>query len=304
MGVQPYHGPKEGTMGYSLDGGHNWKPFSFGGAAAAGGRRGGGGGGGPLTLFHSTRICANDGNDPEKHGVSKPICVGPTPPRPCAGSRRTEPPLCRPSPSRPPRKPAVCAEGRTAARSGKSARPASAPARASGRSARAPLPDRSRPSVAVHPRQPLPGEVPAGRVQRPHDGFQMPIQSQGKPGVLRVGYVATAPHFRCIAALDSYSQQATKHVRFLYVFARRQFPRNEPEVRVARFDRLMEVSAGRVHGPSSRNWSLLTTFSPVPSSSFEPPPVSCVAPVERPSVCTAEPVPRLAGSSVCRSHRK
>ena len=45
-GVQPYHGPKEGTMGYSLDGGHNWKPFSFGGAPAAGGRRGGGGGGG------------------------------------------------------------------------------------------------------------------------------------------------------------------------------------------------------------------------------------------------------------------
>jgi photosystem II stability/assembly factor-like uncharacterized protein len=46
MGVQPYHGPKEGTMGYSLDGGHNWKPFSLGDAAAAGGRRGGGGGGG------------------------------------------------------------------------------------------------------------------------------------------------------------------------------------------------------------------------------------------------------------------
>jgi len=46
-GVQPYHGPKEGTMGYSLDGGYNWKPFSFGEAAAAGvGRRGGGGGGG------------------------------------------------------------------------------------------------------------------------------------------------------------------------------------------------------------------------------------------------------------------
>jgi photosystem II stability/assembly factor-like uncharacterized protein len=43
MGVQPYHGPKEGTMGYSLDGGHNWKPFSFGEAADAGGRRGGGG---------------------------------------------------------------------------------------------------------------------------------------------------------------------------------------------------------------------------------------------------------------------
>jgi len=47
IGVTPYHGPKEGTMGYSLDGGYNWKPFSFGGdAAAAGGRRGGGGGGG------------------------------------------------------------------------------------------------------------------------------------------------------------------------------------------------------------------------------------------------------------------
>jgi len=46
MGVLPYHGPREGTMGYSLDGGHNWKPFSLGDAAAAGGRRGGGGGGG------------------------------------------------------------------------------------------------------------------------------------------------------------------------------------------------------------------------------------------------------------------
>jgi hypothetical protein len=46
MGVLPYHGPKEGTMGYSLDGGHNWKPFTLGEAAAAGGRRGGGGGGG------------------------------------------------------------------------------------------------------------------------------------------------------------------------------------------------------------------------------------------------------------------
>jgi photosystem II stability/assembly factor-like uncharacterized protein len=44
QGVTPYHGPKEGTMGYSLDGGHNWKPFSFGEAADAGGRRGGGGG--------------------------------------------------------------------------------------------------------------------------------------------------------------------------------------------------------------------------------------------------------------------
>jgi hypothetical protein len=46
IGVTPYHGPKEGTMGYSLDGGYNWKPFSLGDAAAAGGRRGGGGGGG------------------------------------------------------------------------------------------------------------------------------------------------------------------------------------------------------------------------------------------------------------------
>jgi len=45
-GVRPYHGPKEGTMGYSLDGGHNWKPFSLGESPAAGGPRGGGGGGG------------------------------------------------------------------------------------------------------------------------------------------------------------------------------------------------------------------------------------------------------------------
>jgi len=46
IGVLPYHGLKEGTMGYSVDGGHNWKPFSLGETAAAGGRRGGGGGGG------------------------------------------------------------------------------------------------------------------------------------------------------------------------------------------------------------------------------------------------------------------
>jgi len=43
QGVLPYHGPKEGTMGYSLDGGHQWKPFTLGEAAATGGRRGGGG---------------------------------------------------------------------------------------------------------------------------------------------------------------------------------------------------------------------------------------------------------------------
>jgi len=43
MGSPPFHPPDEGTMAYSLDGGHNWKPFTFGGPAAAGGRRGGGG---------------------------------------------------------------------------------------------------------------------------------------------------------------------------------------------------------------------------------------------------------------------
>ena len=46
MGSQPFHPPYEGTMAYSLDGGHNWQPFTFGGPAAEGGRRGGGGGGG------------------------------------------------------------------------------------------------------------------------------------------------------------------------------------------------------------------------------------------------------------------
>jgi xyloglucan-specific exo-beta-1,4-glucanase len=46
-GTPPFHPPNEGTMAYSLDGGHSWKPFALGGAAAAGGgggRRGGGGG--------------------------------------------------------------------------------------------------------------------------------------------------------------------------------------------------------------------------------------------------------------------
>ena len=45
-GSGPFHPPDEGTMGYSLDGGHSWQPFSLGGTAAGGGRRGAGGGGG------------------------------------------------------------------------------------------------------------------------------------------------------------------------------------------------------------------------------------------------------------------
>jgi len=43
MGSRPFHPPDEGTMAYSSDGGHNWKPFTLGGEAAAGGRRGGAG---------------------------------------------------------------------------------------------------------------------------------------------------------------------------------------------------------------------------------------------------------------------
>jgi hypothetical protein len=42
MGTRPFHPPDEGTMAFSLDGGHNWKPFTLGGQAAAGDRRGGG----------------------------------------------------------------------------------------------------------------------------------------------------------------------------------------------------------------------------------------------------------------------
>jgi photosystem II stability/assembly factor-like uncharacterized protein len=45
MGSRPFHPPDEGTMAYSLDGGHSWKPFTLGGPVAAGGGRGGGGGG-------------------------------------------------------------------------------------------------------------------------------------------------------------------------------------------------------------------------------------------------------------------
>jgi photosystem II stability/assembly factor-like uncharacterized protein len=43
MGSRPFHPPDEGTMAYSLDGGHNWKPFTPSGEAAAGDRRGGSG---------------------------------------------------------------------------------------------------------------------------------------------------------------------------------------------------------------------------------------------------------------------
>src|SRR5208283_3480810 len=46
MGSQPFHPPYEGTMAYSLDGGHHWQPITFGGPPEEGGRRGGGGGGG------------------------------------------------------------------------------------------------------------------------------------------------------------------------------------------------------------------------------------------------------------------
>ncbi len=51
MGSGPFHPPSEGTMAYSLDGGHNWQPFTLGGAPPAGGRRGGGGGGGGRVIL-------------------------------------------------------------------------------------------------------------------------------------------------------------------------------------------------------------------------------------------------------------
>ena len=35
MGSGPFHPPDEGTMAYSLDGGHNWKPFTLGAQPAA-----------------------------------------------------------------------------------------------------------------------------------------------------------------------------------------------------------------------------------------------------------------------------
>ena len=46
MGSGPFHPPDEGTMAYSLDGGHSWQPFTLGAQPAAGGGRGGFGGGG------------------------------------------------------------------------------------------------------------------------------------------------------------------------------------------------------------------------------------------------------------------
>jgi hypothetical protein len=50
-GSQPFHPPFEGTMAYSVDGGHNWQPFTLGGAPATGGRRGGAGGGGGRVIL-------------------------------------------------------------------------------------------------------------------------------------------------------------------------------------------------------------------------------------------------------------
>jgi hypothetical protein len=72
-GVLPYHGPKEGTMGYSLDGGHNWKPFSLGESAPAGGRRGGGGGGGRIILSADGSVFMSTGGTPRistNHGAT------------------------------------------------------------------------------------------------------------------------------------------------------------------------------------------------------------------------------------------
>ena len=96
MGVQPYHGPKEGTMGYSLDGGHNWKPFSLGEAAAAGGRRGGGGGGGGggnVILSADGSVFMSTGGTPRistDHGTTWKEVAGPA---------------CRPQPDRRPLQP-------------------------------------------------------------------------------------------------------------------------------------------------------------------------------------------------------
>ncbi|MGD1085350.1 MAG: hypothetical protein ABSA47_11465 [Verrucomicrobiota bacterium] len=50
-GSGPFHPPDEGTMGYSLDGGHSWKPFTLGAQPATGGGRGGGGGGGGRVIL-------------------------------------------------------------------------------------------------------------------------------------------------------------------------------------------------------------------------------------------------------------
>jgi len=73
MGVLPYHGPKEGTMGYSLDGGHTWKPFTLGAAAGTGGGRGGGGGGGRVILSADGSVFMSTGGTPRissDHGAT------------------------------------------------------------------------------------------------------------------------------------------------------------------------------------------------------------------------------------------
>jgi len=63
-GSPPFHPPNEGTMAYSLDGGHNWKPFTAGGAAAGGGRRGGGGGGARVILSADGSVFMSTGGTP------------------------------------------------------------------------------------------------------------------------------------------------------------------------------------------------------------------------------------------------
>jgi hypothetical protein len=65
-GSGPFHPPDEGTMGYSLDGGHSWQPFSLGGTAAGGGGRagrggGGGGGGGRVILSADGKVFMSTG---------------------------------------------------------------------------------------------------------------------------------------------------------------------------------------------------------------------------------------------------
>jgi xyloglucan-specific exo-beta-1,4-glucanase len=66
VGSNPFHPPDEGTMAYSLDGGHTWKPFTIGAQPAAGGGRGGfGGGGGRVILSADGSVFMSTGGTPK-----------------------------------------------------------------------------------------------------------------------------------------------------------------------------------------------------------------------------------------------
>ena len=73
MGSRPFHPPDEGTMAYSLDGGHNWKPFTLGAQRLPRAAGGGGGGGGRVILSADGSVFMSTGGTPRistDHGAT------------------------------------------------------------------------------------------------------------------------------------------------------------------------------------------------------------------------------------------